>query len=389
MTPRSHLLPALPGPRLSRPGLAGAAAAALIALLAGCASTMAGSEPDFGVADGTGTTDGAVDGAVDGTVDSGPLPQGPVAGLPCAATAAGASAPQEVLPASFVPVEARLCTFEQRTDADGEWQVRVITAAHGGLERLADALRTPSEPAGAGPCRAIGFLQPDLTLIDDAGRSVRPTFPVDECGLPLPAAQKALSALEFTTMSETKVKLTTSAAALKSGCAQDWKNMMRIYAQEPSPVPAEDVAAEPNSATGSAPGSAPDSAPDSGSGTGFGVSGSAPGSVGAAGPAVASVCVYRVPGTGGDRDVGTFERGGSVGVDDVRTALTTVTAPAAACTRDASRFAVIGGSVYVELDGCDRVRTDGYGLAEGVLVGSGMYAATPALLELISTAVRR
>jgi len=123
-----------------------------------------------------------------------------IANVSCRATTAKATMP---LPADFRPVAVVRCYQKARgINGRGLWRFDVKQRADHGLGKFIAALRRPSVVTpGNALCPAIGYLDPSFVLIDRAGRVIRPSLPVMECGQPFPAAITALEHLPWVTIS--------------------------------------------------------------------------------------------------------------------------------------------------------------------------------------------
>lgn len=266
-----------------------------------------------------------------GAMPGGPTPGGPVPGgaMPGGAMPGG-SVP---LPAGFTPVSASRCVVAVVTvPGDGEWQVRREQRADGPFEALVAALRQPDGRPGAGvACAAIGYVPITITLTDAAGHAVEPAIPHNGCGAPLPAAVNAIGALDWRTVTETRVSRMRTQLELDTGCPGSYK-------------PVLDMA---------------------------GTKVASPGPVFPATTTSLTVCRYRLDPSntltmsGRPLQIGTLDTASTIDGPRVPTLLAALAAaaPAAACTRPQSPFALLfpegAGSarrpVVVELAGCHRM----------------------------------
>jgi hypothetical protein len=200
----------------------------MVLATAGCARSGQGTGGGS-TADGVGT-----DMAVTGTPDD--------LGGWCEAQKPGASEPvRRPLPAGFTPVSASRCVFTtQLVKGDGEWQVREEQQATGGLDALVRALRQRSQQKTDATCPAIGYPPVVITLTDATGRTVTPAIPRTVCGAPLPEVPKAIKALAWHTVKQTRIQQVRTQLEIDTGCGGGWKPMIAIEAAEPatrSPAP--------------------------------------------------------------------------------------------------------------------------------------------------------
>jgi hypothetical protein len=254
----------------------------------------------------------------------------------------GGGADPSPLPSGFTIKTVVRCETVLRPYGDlGEWSVQLAEVADAppdGLAQLATELRKPSEPTPSGiACPAIAMVLPWFVVIDDHGKVVQPSLPTDKCGLPLPGAGKVLSSLDFTAVDAVRVAQTRAPEAIKTGCDQQWKDMVAVEGARHS----------------------------------NGVAGASEGDL-ASSPSSVLVCLYKASPVDGGLRVGDLIKGATVG-GDAAAALASAAAtagPLPAHCADASEFAVIAGGAYVELGGCERVLTgDGrLGTASSALV---------------------
>jgi hypothetical protein len=160
---------------------------------------------------------------------------GPYGG-PCDATVpfGESTPPMEPLPAGAALVSATRCIYEtERVPGDGEWSVRIDQEATTGLDRLAAALATPSETAGAGQiCPLIAYAPIIITVTDGTGRQFHPEIPTTACGAPMKFATDAIVALPWTTVARARVAPARSELEITSGCAGGYKAMVALVAAE-------------------------------------------------------------------------------------------------------------------------------------------------------------
>lgn len=333
--------------------IVGAAAAVIIAC-AGCASTSQV---------GTGAGTAAPGGSVTGTSPASPVgsalpgpsiaPTGPVAtaargtpppagkqavahvggqaiSCPTESLTTGGGPDRSPLPSDFTITKVVRCETVLRAYGDlGEWSVQLAEVADSpsaALATLATELRRPSEPTPSGiACPSIAMVMPWFALIDDHGKVVQPALPTDKCGLPLPGATKALSSLDFSAVDAVRVAQTRAPEAIKTGCDQQWKDMVALEgAKHPQ-----------------------------------GLAGSSVGDL-ASTPSSVLVCLYKAGPLEGGLRAGDLIKGATLD-GDAAAALASaaaITGPLAASCADAGEFAVIGGAAYVELGGCNRLLTN-------------------------------
>jgi hypothetical protein len=147
-------------------------------------------------------------------------------------TSDGCPAPNQFtpLPADAVLVSAERCYTEVRpVPGAGQWLFRVVARATTGLAPLADALRQPSEPMG-GPCLAMLYGVPSITVTYQKGRRITPTLPQTNCGDVLPAVDQAVKTLVWVPIEATKLHQVQSELAITSGCAFQRKQTIALQA---------------------------------------------------------------------------------------------------------------------------------------------------------------
>ena len=172
------------------------------------------------------------------TADVGSARDAPgMAGSPSCSFAVGQPSPtpaasKQPLPKDFVPVTARRCVLKTvAVPGDGEWQVRDEQEATEGLDQLVAVLRQPSSPPVEGrACPAIGVVPADLTLVDAGGRTVDPSLPHGECGLPVAQAMQAVEALPWKSVKQTRVSRVRSQLEIDSGCSGRYKPVIAMAA---------------------------------------------------------------------------------------------------------------------------------------------------------------
>jgi hypothetical protein len=157
-------------------------------------------------------------------------------GEPCDETAVAEETP---LPAGFEPVRATRCVSSfEIVPGDGEWQIRADQEATAGMDALARALRLPSGVAAPGmACPLIAYAPIVITVIDAAGRQLRPAIPHGGCSEPLPAVTDAIGGLTWSTLETTPVRRIRSELSVTSTCADDWKPVIAITALDGASPP--------------------------------------------------------------------------------------------------------------------------------------------------------
>lgn len=242
------------------------------------------------------------------------------------------------LPDDVEPVGVLRCVVAQEDDAaTGRWTVVRTEKATTGIDAYVAALRLPDEPRPAGDfaCTADALLLPWSAVLLPDGTALRVSLPVDACGKPIQQVRTALDALRFTTVSSERaaqvsspeqLELEKQAASL--GCAYQFKDLIRIEAQD---------------------------GPDSGKQPLL-----------ASTPSRATACRYAAD-PASDDPVLTFDGAGraltaqetAAVVEELRTATPTTEACSSPHTAVWSLFWADGGAwALVELDGCARVSTD-------------------------------
>jgi hypothetical protein len=231
--------------------------------------------------------------------------------------------PSGRLPDGFVPAEVVLCEVATRSyPGEGEWLVAVERRARSGFDELLGELRRPSSPGTAQACTLELVTVPWFALVSSDGGVVRPAVPTDECQKPRGEALAALQSLPYQTVAERRIRPVQSQQAIDTGCADGWKDVLVIEAEEARP---------------GGPGPVFDRRFDR-----------------------LVVCTYRSAG-GKQLPGGVLSGGKEVRGEQLAELLAALegVGPALSCRRQHSAFAVLrpgdGGEAYVELDGCRRV----------------------------------
>jgi hypothetical protein len=233
------------------------------------------------------------------------------------------------LDGDFAPQTVTICAEQIDQRADGGKDLVAAESRAGDITGLVAALRLPDRQPTTGACTLELPTVPWFALLDAQGRWVRPGVPIDECGKARIEVRDALAGLHLTRVSTRVLRQVESPQAAASGCSQTWANMIAVETTQGSATPA---------------------------------------AVGPALPAPTEpmrLCVYRVPASeqGTDKPGGDFERGAVLAPRRqaaIEKALLAAP-PARNCPTEASRFAVLssadgtGATVYVELDGCQRI----------------------------------
>ncbi|HEY5821338.1 MAG TPA: hypothetical protein VIT20_05150 [Propionibacteriaceae bacterium] len=245
---------------------------------------------------------------------------------------------QGSIPNAFQATTAVLCQTDDRTNADDELVLvgleRRATDITSLLTYLAQPSRVSTRPDDL-VCQTMAVSLPWLFLLDAQGRWVTPALPTDECNFPLgtfDADGPTYGRLAYHDAVVTQLRVTESAEARAAGCAMQWKNMVQVETSDGA-VTGETIRTDP-----------------------FGGS-------------EVGVCLYDVPDeeASADSPTGEFRAGRKLDQEmskDVVAALIGSKAAPADCSKRASGFAVLRSSrgeptVYVELDGCQRILTDG------------------------------
>jgi hypothetical protein len=156
-----------------------------------------------------------------------PVPVGPACAPP--AVPDGSQQDRQAIPDGFATAAVQRCRTEVRdVPGRGKWNVEITERADTPAADLVAQLRRPSDPLTAGPCTMELVPPPVFLLVDAAGRTVLPAVPTDACGKPRAEVRAALDALPFHTLSEKQVNQVQSQESVDSGCAQQWKDMLRI-----------------------------------------------------------------------------------------------------------------------------------------------------------------
>ena len=146
--------------------------------------------------------------------DPGP---GPVVPVKTACTG-WPSAPVGTLPASFVPVKVLRCvTGYTAIPGKGQWLTATLEKADTDLSPLADALRaSPVHTRPGQMCPQFVMLPPEIVLVGADGTTIRPRFPVTDCGQIQRQVLGALDALQWQTVSQRLIeKAPTPATPLR------------------------------------------------------------------------------------------------------------------------------------------------------------------------------
>lgn len=242
------------------------------------------------------------------------------------------------LSATFTARSAVWCETASRTNTDGsqdELGLDRQTIDPAALALLVAALRLPDQTAPASTmCAAVGYVQPLLFLLDSRGHWVRPALPTDGCGFPRDAMLTAVRQTPRRTVASWVITRIESAGAARTGCSQQWADMVHVEASVTGGARPAPSAADPFAQI-----------------------------------ARLRVCVYAVPRGefGGDKPAGTFT-GGVLVSGTSRDRLGSLLAglvSAVPCSREATRFAIVtqidlgrDPMAYVELDGCRRVMVE-------------------------------
>jgi hypothetical protein len=114
------------------------------------------------------------------------------------------SAPEGTVPASFVPVKVLRCVTGYTTiPGKGQWLTATLEEADGNLTQLANALRASSVHKRPGQmCPQFVMLPPEIALVAADGTTIRPRFPVTNCGEIQYQVLAALDALRWQTVSQ-------------------------------------------------------------------------------------------------------------------------------------------------------------------------------------------
>jgi len=222
------------------------------------------------------------------------------------------------IPDGFTTAWVLRCRDEVRdVPGEGSWRVRVTERSDAPAAALVELLRRPSDPLPDGTvCAGVAYAAPYFLLVDAGGRALLPAVPTGACGQPHAEVKDFLDALDYRTVTETRLAQTQSQQSTDTGCADDWKDGIAIGPPSPGP-------ASPSGLTGNI-----------------------------------RVCVYGVIDEGGT-PIGHLETGYTV-PGTPQGALDTAE-PAAPCDKPHTRFAVLtpeganGPWAEVELDGCLRL----------------------------------
>lgn len=141
-----------------------------------------------------------------------------------------------------VPVAVLRCVVAQEDDpATGRWTVVRTEKATAGIDAYVAALRMADAPRPEGDfaCTADALLLPWSAVVLADGTAVQVALPVDACDKPIQEVRTALDALTFATVSTERVRQDASAddvarekQAESLGCAYQFKDLIRIEAQD-------------------------------------------------------------------------------------------------------------------------------------------------------------
>ncbi|MDQ1695343.1 MAG: hypothetical protein QOJ03_696 [Frankiaceae bacterium] len=173
-----------------------------------------------------------------------PEPGPPVSSAPhCSGASLQAPRVSGRIPAGFDATAVVRCDLARRHRADGsDWDYVVERRGSTGVTDLVAALRRPSARPG-GDCAAIGYIDPYVLLVDADEQAIVAAFPRDQCGAPQRAAVEALAAIPMRTVTSLSVKQVSSALAGRTGCADQWKDVLALEGRRASrsdvPPPAQ------------------------------------------------------------------------------------------------------------------------------------------------------
>lgn len=140
--------------------------------------------------------------------------------------------------ADFGVVGVINCRQDLRSYPDeGEWRVLLRQVAPSGLAALVAALERPDEsppPQGVScPLPAYGPLS--ILLANNTGGYLHPRMPEDACGAPQRELTQAMDALDWQTVSLTRLDQSRTPESIASGCAMAWKNELEMVAPSLEP----------------------------------------------------------------------------------------------------------------------------------------------------------
>jgi hypothetical protein len=109
-----------------------------------------------------------------------------------------------MLPTSFVPVKVLRCVTGYTTiPGKGRWLTATMEKADANLTPLADALRASSVHTRPGQmCPQFAMLPPQIVLVAADGTTIRPRFPVTNCGQIQHQVLGALDELQWQAVSQ-------------------------------------------------------------------------------------------------------------------------------------------------------------------------------------------
>ncbi|MCW2934422.1 MAG: hypothetical protein JWM19_5384 [Actinomycetia bacterium] len=193
----------------------------VVMLAAGCAASTTAAAPGAPAVSQSGTgvsqsgtgQGGTASGSAPGATPSaqpgspGPVPTVTATGTPAPGQPDCAnwptSAPQGVLPPTFVPVQVLRCQLGTTTvPGKGVYVSATLERATQDLQILVDALRRPSGHMLPGTiCPALAMIPPQVVLIASNGAMISPRFPVNECGIIQQGVLSALNELRWQALS--------------------------------------------------------------------------------------------------------------------------------------------------------------------------------------------
>ena len=235
------------------------------------------------------------------------------------------------LGSDFAPLTVIICSEQIDQRADGGQDLVATESRADDITGLVSALGLPDERPTTGACTLELPTVPWFALLDAQGAWVRPGVPIDACGKVRIEVRDALAGLHLTRVSTRVLREVESAQAAASGCSQAWANMVAVESTDgtATPAAASSVLSPPTDRI--------------------------------------RLCVYRVPASeqGTGKPAGDFQHGGlltpqrQAAIEEPLLAAP----PARDCRTEASRFALlisaagagVGATVYVELDGCQRI----------------------------------
>lgn len=237
------------------------------------------------------------------------------------------------VPPGFTPARVVLCEEGERTNAAGDTVSVDLERTSTDVAPLLTYLAQPDGRPTQAVCTADGWIPPRLFLVDADGRYVAPTIPVDGCSKPLGWRDHAgWTSLSYTDRVVREGEVSESAEAKASGCDMAYKDVVDAYATSSH--------RRPGGFAGDPFGGRP-----------------------------LKVCVFEVPepDRGTDAPPGRFVSGRAIDDQERSTVVTALLATpetSPRCGRADARFASLaapggGPTLFVELDGCRRVVSDG------------------------------